>query len=154
MKRSPLRPGKKCKDCKGSGKNCNECNGRGFIIKAIKKAYKKTKPKSKRHAINLEYSKKRKRFMLLNPRCQVLKPNGKTCGKASTDCHHRKGRAQYMLEEATWLSTCAECHSEIHTKYQEWARRMGYLLNPASKEEIQPPSQVFFPYENSQNQTS
>ena len=154
MKRSQLRPGKKCAACKGTGKNCAECKNKGFIIKPKKRAYVATKPKSKRHAISLEYSKRRKRFMLLHPRCQVLKPNGQHCSKPSTDCHHRKGRNSFMLDETTWLSTCTECHHDIHTKLQKWARRMGYLLNPSSKEEIQPPSTTFIPYEHQDNNPS
>lgn len=160
--KSTLRPGKKCKTCKGTGDvmvekhitDCQDCKGKGFIIKPKRKSYIKTKPKSKRHAISLEYTAKRKRFMLLNPRCQVLKPNGRPCGKPSTDCHHRKGRNSFMLDETTWLSTCSDCHREIHTTHQTWARSMGYLLNPASKEEVSPPSKIFIPYENQEKDQS
>jgi hypothetical protein len=93
---------------------------------------------SKRHALNLEYGKKRKAFMALNPWCQVVLEDGKRCRRRSTDCHHRKGRAAFYLDENTWMAVCHQCHEDIHTQKQKWAREKGYLLNPASKEEVPP----------------
>jgi hypothetical protein len=143
MKKTALRPGKKCKKCNGNG--CAECNQRGFTVNAKRRvAVKKTS--SKRRELNLEYGKRRKAFMLQNPRCQVLGPSGKPCSKPSTDCHHRKGRGKYYLEATTWLSTCADCHRLLHTDLQGWARRMQYLVNPVSKGETPSPSPVFLPY--------
>jgi hypothetical protein len=96
------------------------------------------KQTSKRHALNLEYGKKRKAFMALNPWCQVVLEDGKRCRRRSTDCHHRKGRAAFFLDQNTWMAVCHQCHEDIHTQKQKWARKQGYLLNPASKEEVQP----------------
>ena len=85
MKRQPLRPGKKCPECKGRG--CPECFGRGFILPSKKlpkpmarKAISK-KPKTKRHAANLEYSRLRAAFMAAHPRCVILQPSGLPCGQ-------------------------------------------------------------------------
>jgi hypothetical protein len=144
MKRTPLRPGKKCGGCDGQG--CSECKGRGFIIKPKKRA--KIKPiASKRHALNLEYGKLRKEFLKNRPRCEILQPSGRICGKEATDLHHRKGRGCNFLAVGTFFPACRECHDLIHQSQTGWARRMGYLVNQASKNEIEDPSKIFLPYE-------
>ena len=80
--------------------------------------------------------------MALNPWCQVIGEDGKPCKNRSTDCHHRKGRAAFFLDESTWMAVCHKCHEEIHTTKQKWARAKGYLLNPASKEAVTPISKA------------
>ena len=149
MKRSQLRPGKKCPSCNDAEPakaECSKCRGRGFIIKPKKKSPIK-KVSSKRHELNLEYGRLRKSYMLQNPKCEVLQPSGRVCGKAATDLHHRKGRAKYFLDARTYLSACRECHSFIHTVEPGWAHRMGYLVKASSQKDIEPPSKVFLPYE-------
>jgi hypothetical protein len=128
--RSRLRPGKKCKACKGKG--CPECKGLGFIVKKKPKTErKKPKPKSKSHAINLEYGRLRKQFMLEHRQCQFVDEAGVRCREASTECHHRRGRGKYMLEVSTWMALCSQCHRRIHEN-PKMAKSLGYLHNPLS----------------------
>ena len=144
MKRSKLRPGRKCKPCNGSG--CEECKGKGFL-NPVRNNRKRLKPvSSKRHELNLLYGKKRKAFMLSNPRCKILGLSGSNCNKPAVDCHHRKGRGVNFLDETTYWPVCRECHEFIHTRGKGWARSMGYIVSPTKKGEIEKPSTTFIPY--------
>jgi hypothetical protein len=105
------------------------------------------KPKSKRHAANLEYSRLRAAFMAANPRCVVLKPHGNPCNQPSSECHHRKGRGRFYLDTATFLACCSPCHEALHGALGEWAFRMHYRVNPASNQKVPEPSLHFLPYD-------
>lgn len=144
MKRSALRPGKKCQSCRGKG--CAACSHRGFIINPPK-AKPRIKPvKDGRSNLNHQYSALRRGFLLAHPRCEVLQPHGGICGAIATELHHRKGRGRFYLRQDTFLATCQTCHEALHHKLAEWGFRMGYRILVASIRPIEPPSQVFLPY--------
>lgn len=72
-----------------------------------------------------EYNRKRKAFLLANPWCEVaLLTRGERV--KSTHVHHRRGRAQYFLDESTFVATSREGDEWIH-KHQEQARQLGLL---------------------------
>lgn len=152
MQRKTLRPGKKCIPCKGKG--CAICLHRGFVIKPpkprqpISKKRAAVKPVSdKRKIAQREYTKLRAEFLLANPRCQVLRPEGR-CPHPATELHHRAGRYANYLNVSTFLGTCQACHHDIHEARQAWSRLMGYLVNPAARGPIPDPSPTFIPYTN------
>lgn len=145
MKRSALRPGKKCPACNGKG--CLSCKGRGFLIKPPK-AKPPIKPrKDGRSSLDVQYSALRREFLLAHPRCEVLQPHGGICGAPATECHHRRGRGRFLLDEATFLACCRECHSRIHGDLARWSHTMGYLISVASTKPTERPSQTFIPYD-------
>jgi hypothetical protein len=137
-----LIPGKRCKKCRDG--SCGECT-RGFIIKPRKASRVRAKA-SGRQKLDDEYSKLRKVFLMKNPRCLTLGPNG-PCNAPTTDVHHRKLRGRYLLVEETWFACCHSCHDRIHQN-PRWARAMNYLLNTAN-DHIEAPSLIFIPYDRS-----
>lgn len=147
MKKSRLLPGKKCKECAGHG--CSVCSNRGFIVKTAKARPKVRPVKEKRIQENITYAELRRLFLVEHPRCLVPTGPGKTCGKRSTECHHRKGRGKFYLDVSTFFPCCSACHQAIHTTRQLWARKMALLVNPSSTAPCPPVSQVFLPYEPS-----
>ena len=143
MKRSPLRAGKKCRECSGHG--CSNCGHQGFIFKSLKKRRSVPKIKDKKLAQDIEYAVMRKAFLLANRRCQCLNPKGR-CVNPPDQVHHRRGRNEYYLNQSTWMAVCFECHEKIHNN-PEWARRMGYMVNRASNKPTPEVSATFLPYE-------
>ena len=54
-------------------------------------------------------------------------PNCEACAREATDVHHMAGRLGYrLLDVATWMATCPECHRWIHEHPAE-ARELGWL---------------------------
>jgi len=121
-----LIPGKRCKKCTDG--SCGECT-RGFVIKPRKASRVRAKAPG-RQDVDEEYSRRRKVFLMNNPRCLTLGPSG-PCNAPSTDVHHRKLRGRYLLNEETWWACCSNCHQWIHEN-PKTARALGYLLNPAN----------------------
>ncbi len=142
LPRVSLNPGKRCKQCRDG--SCGSCV-RGFIIKRPAKRSRIAPKASGRQDLDHEYTAKRKVFLGANPRCLTLDATG-PCNRPSTDVHHRKGRGRYHLDERTWWACCSSCHHlAIHAR-PEWAYKMKYLLNRASNNPIEPPSEIFIPY--------
>jgi hypothetical protein len=133
--RKRILPGKRCPTCKGKG--CSECKHRGFIIKAKKTKPPKKKHISKGHAINLEYGKLRKAFMLANPRCQFVSEAGVRCGEKATECHHRQGRGKFMLAVETWCALCSNHHNLVHS-HPAMGKARGYLHSPITIRPLPP----------------
>lgn len=145
MKRSKLRPGRKCHECLGKG--CDACSNRGFVVKP-QKAKPRIKPiKNGRASLNRQYAQLRQEFLLAHPRCEVLQPHGGICGAQATECHHRRGRGRFLLDTETFLAVCKTCHSRLHGDLAGWGHRMQYLVNVASTKPTAPPSQIFLPYD-------
>lgn len=86
---------------------------------------------------NRRYSVLRASFLEQNPRCQCEPTPGNRCVNASSQVHHRKGRGKYLNAVATWMAVCADCHERIHQN-PKWAKDLGYSLNRASNNPIQP----------------
>lgn len=145
MKRSSLRPGKKCSLCLGKG--CASCQMRGWLMPAKKPKKPVKKVRARTAKANSQYSSLRKAFLETHPRCLILGPTG-ICGAISTDVHHRKGRGKYMLDESTWIACCNSCHLQKIHHYPAWAKKMGYLVNPISIAPLPEISKTFIPYES------
>ena len=122
-------------------KTCNNCNTEQFIWKNDKgsryckscwyKSKENQKPlqrkpinkKSKTmQAIDLAYTKLRRKFMEEKPMCEAALPG---CNGQSTDVHHKKGRGKYHLSASTWLSVCRQCHMYIEEHPKE-AIELGF----------------------------
>ena len=147
MKRSRLRPGRKCPSCKGAG--CAECGHRGFIIKPPKKRVRIAAQSPKRPSLTRQYAALRKQFLLKHPKCQVLQGPNRPCPNPATELHHRKGRGKWLLVEETFLAICNQCHRQIHGPLAAFAHRMGYMLNIASTQPVEPPSQIYLDHDTS-----
>ena len=145
MKRSGLRPTKKHRECNGAG--CSVCDQRGWMIKPPKPRTKIKPIKNGRSNLNKQYLVARREFLTSHPRCQVLQPHGGPCGAEATECHHRRGRGRYYLDQATFLACCQSCHSLLHGKLAAFGHAMGYLISVASTKPTAPPSDVFIPYD-------
>lgn len=69
-----------------------------------------------------EYSKLRKEYLAVYPKCQVCEKNN------SNQIHHRKARWGERLNDTTFfLAVCEDCHNTIHAD-PAWAYAYGYLL--------------------------
>ena len=76
---------------------------------------------SKKRAKDMKvYKCKRDEYMEAHPVCEICLEH------ASEDCHHRKKRGKYYLDEGTYLAVCRTCHNRVHA-FPAWARENGYL---------------------------
>ncbi len=58
-----------------------------------------------------------------------------------------QNRGRFYLDVSTFWPSCKPCHDGFHTTRQEWAKRMGLMVNPASTAPCPPVSKVFLPYD-------
>jgi len=88
---------------------------------------KKIPPRSsKKMKEDIEYSKKRKSFLLAHPMCEARISN---CTGNSSEVHHTyvgSNRSKYFLVEETWIAICRNCHNWIHEHSKE-ARAINLL---------------------------
>jgi hypothetical protein len=93
--------GKKwCKECASKLKKPKVFAPRVAVKKISDKLAKK----------NVLYTVIRKHFLDKHKNCEAELEN---CSFESTEIHHKKGRGEYMLDEATFLAVCRNCHTEI-----------------------------------------
>lgn len=79
------------------------------------------KPRSRSYTSRMRrYRKQVSLFLNRNPFCAVFP------GQRSTECHHKKGRGKYLLDESTWLAVSRAAHIKIHSE-PAWAYKNGYL---------------------------
>lgn len=81
-------------------------------------------PKSEKQlSLEKQYLKQLKVWMKKHPFCKAkLKQVG--CGGATEDCHHSRGRGEYLLDESTWVPVCRKCHTWIEAHPEE-AKALG-----------------------------
>lgn len=123
-------------------KNCSKCNKLTVIYKNItidgeylrlckyctsKYSSVKSKPKqrsNKKVKQDIEYTNKRKNYLLNNSICKAGLPG---CTTFSTDIHHIEGRVgNNYLDNNTWIATCRNCHNFIHNN-PKLANEFGFL---------------------------
>ena len=80
---------------------------------------------SKLAALEQLYSKLRKDYLESNPSCQASLPG---CSRVSTDIHHMKGRGPFLLDVASWISVCRQCHTWIELNPNE-AKELNLSTN-------------------------
>jgi hypothetical protein len=73
---------------------------------------------------DIAYAAKRKKFLQLNPWCEVALLRGQQV--PSTHVHHTKGRIRHYLDESTWLAVTKEGDDWIHANTEE-AYQLGFL---------------------------
>lgn len=114
--------------CRASGCYYNVFGG-GFCKihqwkRQDKKAPKTIPQQSEKMKDNLkEYSRKKKKFLQENPKCQFP-----SCNKPSTEIHHKKGRGKYLSVVQYFMAVCHDHHEWIEMNRGE-AYEKGYLLN-------------------------
>jgi len=136
-----LKP-KQCSVCKklvaklwrSNPKTCQQCAMREKVSQTAPKG--PTKPRQpiksisdKQDKLNKAYSALRKVFLEQHPFC-MAQLNG--CTGVSTDVHHMKGRGEYLLDTATWMSSCRLCHSWIESHSAE-AKELGLSQSRLNK---------------------
>lgn len=86
--------------------------GKQWIGKTSKGQVRYGKPipkmSKRRKKESVEYSKLRKEFLELNPRCQRCLKKGKKV--VATEIHHKSGRRKNYLVVVTWASSCHDCN--------------------------------------------
>ena len=75
----------------------------------------------KRAALNVEYRKLRKAFLLEHQVCEFS-----GCRSHSRDVHHRSGRGPNLLRVETWLALCRKHHDLVHANPKK-SRELGLL---------------------------
>jgi hypothetical protein len=58
----------------------------------------------------------REKFLKHNPFCKAAFPG---CTLTATDVHHKAGRGDHLLDDATFLAVCRKCHGRIETHPEE-----------------------------------
>ena len=80
----------------------------------------------KRAKQEMDYSKKREKFLRKHPLCQIPIPG--ICTHKATEIHHIDGRIEDKLtDEKGFRSATRECHKWVHAN-PEAARALGYLI--------------------------
>ena len=103
----------------GRERYCKQCWSTQLVKQPIKQ--KRIPPISSKLAkSHKEYNILRLKYLSEHPNCMASLPG---CTRVSTEVHHMKGRGKYLLDIATWLSVCRNCHDIIE-------------LNPALAKEL------------------
>lgn len=78
---------------------------------------------SKRQREYKEYSKAKKAYLALHPKCERCK------NKKSDDIHHKAGRVgQWLCRYEYFAAVCRQCHNEIHEN-GVLARKQGWIID-------------------------
>ena len=102
--------------CLNEGRYC-----RLHQVETFKPAKKISKEADSRKELNNQYRKIAKKFIALNPKCQV-----KGCNSVSECVHHMRGRIGDLLTDTRhFLAVCMDHHRQIESN-PEWARKEGY----------------------------
>ncbi|MDB5144198.1 MAG: hypothetical protein JWQ66_2911 [Mucilaginibacter sp.] len=99
------------------------------------KVYQTTKIKSvstRQQKLNAAYLVLRKEFMKANPICGA---GLEGCTIQANECHHRRGRGEYLLDDSTYLALCANCHKFIN-EHNEFAFEMGFSESRLSRQQL------------------
>lgn len=103
----------------------------GKIAKAFKvystKAIKQVS--TRQIKLNAAYKVLRDQFMKLHPACQAGLDG---CTVKATECHHMRGRGEYLLNDKYYLALCNNCHRWIN-EHNEAATAMGFCQSRLSK---------------------
>lgn len=102
--------------CLNEGRYC-----RLHQVETFKPAAKINKEADSRKEVNAQYRKVAKKFITINPKCQV-----KGCNNVSECVHHMRGRVgEVLLDTRHFLAVCLEHHRQIEEN-PEWAKKEGY----------------------------
>lgn len=72
------------------------------------------------------YTAAAKAFKQRHPVCQAQLP---ACTRATTEVHHKRGRSGgNLMDEATWLAVCRNCHRWIE-EHPDDAKARGFSEN-------------------------
>lgn len=125
-------------------KTCNGCNKEKLIWKShgkdkyCKECWYTMEPPSKISPISKkmretldEYSKIRKAFLVIHPKCEAKLVG---CTGSATDVHHKAGRGENHLKISTWLAVCRTCHTWIELNPAE-AKELGFSENRLKEQE-------------------
>lgn len=111
------------KGCLNEGRYC-----RLHQVETFKPAKKINKESEKLKELTTQYKKIAKRFITLNPKCQVS-----GCNKVSECVHHKRGRIGELLTDTRhFLAVCMEHHQQIEGN-PEWAKENGYSSSRLNK---------------------
>lgn len=75
--------------------------------------------------LNAAYKVLRDQFMKKHPTCQARLEG---CTGAATECHHSRGRGEYLLDDSTFKALCGHCHRYLET-HVEVSRALGFTKN-------------------------
>lgn len=65
-----------------------------------------------------------------HPMCEAKLPG---CSSIATECHHKRGRGEYLLDSTTFLALCHLCHSYIEL-HPNQAKELGFSESRLSKD--------------------
>ncbi len=119
------------------GRKCDQCGGDYFAKGKCKVHYRmpsQLNPKpttkqtnviakfsDKRKKINAAYNVLRDQYMKAHPVCEARLPG---CTYNSTECHHSRGRGEFMLDQTTYKALCEHCHRYVELHPIE-AKKLG-----------------------------
>lgn len=120
-----------CKECHQRAKSMLKQTTDGRTAKAFKiystKAIKHVSTRQMK--LNAAYKILRDQFMKTRPTCQAGLGG---CTVKSTECHHIRGRGEYLLNDKYYLALCNSCHRWIN-EHNEAATVMGFCQSRSSK---------------------
>jgi len=93
----------------------------------VKKKREKIRAVSRKMgALKRQYMLIRNKFLTDNQLCEwSMEVLGKMV--PATECHHRKGRGQFLLDESTFMAVCSDAHKSIHSNTKLSYER-GWML--------------------------
>ena len=84
---------------------------------------------------NAEYGARVREWKKENPECKAMcSPD---CDGVTDDCHHKRGRGQYLMDETTWLPVCRSCHVFI-TDNSKYAMEHGFTESRLAIDQTKP----------------
>jgi len=113
--------GRVCEICSGQHYAKNRCRVHYVFPsklnpKSIAKAVKPIRQVSSKQAkLNRAYLVIRNEYMKAHKVCEARLPG---CTYNATECHHSKGRGEFMLDQTSYKALCHACHVyiELHPK--------------------------------------
>lgn len=91
-----------------------------FIASYRTKQIKKVSTRQQK--LNAAYKVLRDQFMKKHPTCQARLAH---CTGVSTECHHSRGRGEYLLDDSTFFALCGNCHRYLET-HPEISKALGF----------------------------
>lgn len=121
---------KRCKDCYYRELHSLKQTEDGKIAKPFKYQTKVIKKVSTRQQkLNAAYKALRDTFMKTHEVCQAQLDE---CTGKATECHHKAGRGQYLLDDTKFMALCNNCHIWIN-EHNEAATTLGFCQSRLSK---------------------
>jgi hypothetical protein len=87
------------------------------------------KVSTKQQKLNAAYKVLRDAFMKKRKYCEARLEG---CTGKATECHHKAGRGEYLLDDTKYLALCHNCHVFI-TEHSQFAMERGFSESRLSK---------------------